>query len=74
MKRITDSIEESFADSTIGEIYENIICHVEKMLIEKALDRSFGNQAMASKILGLNRNTLHKKVKNLKIDVTRFKR
>ncbi|MFA5068676.1 MAG: helix-turn-helix domain-containing protein [Candidatus Omnitrophota bacterium] len=74
MKRIVDSIEENFAGLSIGEIYENIICHVEKMLIEKALDRSFGNQAMASKILGLSRNTLHKKVKHLKIDVTRFKR
>ena len=43
------------------------------MIIEKILERSDGNQVMAARILGLNRNTLHKKIKKLNIDVQRFK-
>ncbi|MFH1857892.1 MAG: helix-turn-helix domain-containing protein [Candidatus Omnitrophota bacterium] len=44
------------------------------MLIEKALKFSFGNQIMASRLLGLNRNTLHTKIKKFNIDVWRFKK
>lgn len=55
-------------------IYENVISRVEKELIEKVLERCCGNQLMASKMLGLNRNTLHKKVKKLSIDIQKFKR
>ena len=50
----------------------NLIESVE--LIEKALERSYGNQVMAAKMLGLNRNTLHTKIKKFYIDIRRFKR
>ena len=67
-------LEEYFLISTRGEIYENVIQLVEKELIEKALERTYGNQVMAARILGLNRNTLHAKVRKLDIDVKRFKK
>ena len=67
-------LEEHFLISTRGEVYDNVIKLVEKELIEKALERTYGNQVMAARILGLNRNTLHTKVKKLDIDVKRFKR
>ena len=74
MKNIIDDINESFVTSRSGEIYENAINYIDKILIETALERSRGNQLMAAKILGLNRNTLHTKLKKLNIDAQRFKR
>jgi DNA-binding NtrC family response regulator len=48
-------------------IYETVTAEVEKSLIELALKETGGNQLKASKILGLNRNTLRAKIKLYKI-------
>ncbi|HOX55128.1 MAG: helix-turn-helix domain-containing protein [Candidatus Omnitrophica bacterium] len=74
MKDILEKIDEGFLLDGSDYVYEKVISYIEKILIEKALERSYGNQVMAAKILGLNRNTLHAKVKKLNIDVQRFKR
>ena len=50
-------------------IYSVIIEKVEKSLIENILDYTNGNQVKASEILGLNRNTLRKKIGDLSIDL-----
>jgi two-component system nitrogen regulation response regulator GlnG len=50
-------------------IYSVIIEKVEKSLIENILDYTNGNQLKASEILGLNRNTLRKKIGDLSIDL-----
>lgn len=44
-------------------IYDMVICSVEKPLIESVLARVDGNQTQAAQLLGLNRNTLRKKMK-----------
>jgi DNA-binding NtrC family response regulator len=56
-----------------GEIYDKVIARTEKVLIENALKTSFGNQSIAAKLLGINRNTLHTKIKKMSIEVSRFK-
>ena len=48
-------------------LYDRIIAEVEKVLIKKTLAHVDGVQIKASKILGINRNTLRKKIKELKI-------
>ena len=68
-----EKVEHYFATLKSGEIYRLVIDNTEKVLIEKALERSAGNQIAASKILGLNRNTLRSKIKKLSIDTKRFK-
>ena len=68
-----EKIEEVFATFKNGEIYRSVIDNTERVLIEKALERSCGNQIVASQILGLNRNTLRTKIKKLNIDMGRFK-
>jgi DNA-binding protein Fis len=48
-------------------LYDIIISDVEKAMISSVLRETKGNQFKASKILGINRNTLRKKIKDLKI-------
>ena len=68
-----EKIEEYFLTLKNGEIYRSVIATTERVLIEKALERSSGNQLIASKMLGLNRNTLRSKIRRLHIDMERFK-
>jgi DNA-binding protein Fis len=58
----------------VEKTYGNMMNHVEKIVIAKALEFSGGNQVAAAKLLGIHRNTLYNKIKKLNIDVGRFKR
>ena len=46
----------------IKNLYDEMIGHVERPLIELVLERTAGNQIKAAAMLGLNRNTLRKKM------------
>ncbi|MEM9499734.1 MAG: sigma 54-interacting transcriptional regulator, partial [Pseudomonadota bacterium] len=52
-------------------LYGRILREVELPLIEIALDATGGNQAKCADLLGINRNTLRKKITELDIRVTR---
>ena len=52
-------------------LYQRILKEVELPLIELALDATGGNQAKCADLLGINRNTLRKKITDLDIRVTR---
>ncbi|WP_068110244.1 response regulator [Tropicimonas marinistellae] len=52
-------------------LYQRILREVEIPLIEIALDATGGNQAKCADLLGINRNTLRKKITDLDIRVTR---
>ena len=52
-------------------VYNRILREVELPLIEIALDATAGNQAKCADLLGINRNTLRKKITDLDIRVTR---
>jgi two-component system nitrogen regulation response regulator GlnG len=52
-------------------LHGRILRDVEKPLIEKVLAVSRGNQLKAAALLGVNRNTLRKKIRELDIEVTR---
>ncbi len=43
-------------------IYDMVIKSVEKPMLEIVLKQASGNQTQASEILGINRNTLRKKL------------
>lgn len=43
-------------------VYDMVIQCVEKPLIEVILDHTGGNQTVAADVLGMNRNTLRKKI------------
>jgi len=56
-----------------GHLYNFVVANVEKPLIEYALEKTGGNQVKSARMLGLNRNTLHSKIKKLNINVQQFK-
>lgn len=55
-------------------LYQRIMREVERPLIQIALDACSGNQLRCADLLGINRNTLRKKVSELNIEVTRRRR
>ena len=67
---VRKSLEKYFKDLD-GErprtVYEMVLKNVEKPMIEVVLARAEGNQTVAAKWLGINRNTLRKKIDALKI-------
>ncbi len=74
-KSIIDVIEEKIDrffemhenESPESGLYERVLKEVEKALIKKTIIHTNGIQIKASKILGINRNTLRKKMKELNI-------
>ena len=55
-------------------LYNRILKEVEYPLIALSLNSSKGNQLKASKLLGINRNTLRKKINELDINVSQAKK
>ncbi|MDP2689718.1 MAG: sigma-54 dependent transcriptional regulator, partial [Deltaproteobacteria bacterium] len=55
------------------DLYDFIMPYMERPLIQLVLDKTRGNQVQAAGILGINRNTLRKKIKELGIKLDRFK-
>ena len=53
-----------------GEIYQLVIDQIEHALIDRALARCNGIKTKAADFLGINRNTLNKKVKDLGIEAS----
>ena len=52
-------------------LHPMLISAIERPLITKALQETKGNQIQAAELLGLNRNTLRKKINDLHIPVKR---
>ena len=52
-------------------LYDRIIRDVEKPLLSAALGATRGNQIRAAELLGLNRNTLRTRIRDLNIRVFR---
>ena len=57
--------------SPAPDLYQHIIEEVEKPLLVSTLRYTQGNQIKAAEILGLNRNTLRKKIRALKLSSKR---
>ncbi|HEY5801822.1 MAG TPA: Fis family transcriptional regulator [Burkholderiaceae bacterium] len=62
---VQQSLENYFND--LGEqrpsnIYDMVVLTVEKPILEVVMQRASGNQSHAAEMLGINRNTLRKKL------------
>ena len=62
---VTGALEKYFRDLD-GEmpcaIYEMVLRNVEKPMLEVVMHHAEGNQTLAADMLGINRNTLRKKL------------
>ena len=67
-------LETLFVEDKNNNLYKAIVSLVEKPLIESILEKTGGNQIRAAGLLGINRNTLHTKIKKLGIKVVRNKK
>jgi len=54
-----------------SDLHTTLIAAVERPLIEVVLERAGGNQVKAAEMLGINRNTLRKKITDLGIELKR---
>ncbi|MBF0402051.1 MAG: nitrogen regulation protein NR(I) [Magnetococcales bacterium] len=52
-------------------LHDMVIGRVEKVLFARVLAETSGNQVMASRLLGINRNTLRKKMQELDVEAKR---
>ncbi|MEP1605538.1 MAG: sigma-54 dependent transcriptional regulator, partial [Marinomonas sp.] len=57
-----------------GAVYHSALAAFEKPLIEHALEQTGGNQVRAAQLLGINRNTLRKRLGELDLNAESFTR
>ena len=69
LSEVLNKIDPYVESKTRMGIFDDIISVVEKILIRSALRRVENVQIAAAQFLGINRNTLRKKIKELKIKI-----
>ena len=79
---LADAVEQHLARyfATFGRdlppdgLYDRVLAEVERPLLELSMAASKGNQLRAARLLGINRNTLRKKLTDLSIDAVAARR
>jgi two-component system nitrogen regulation response regulator GlnG len=69
IRRKIKNYSEKIKDAEINDVYRSIMGLTEKIIIEEILNLYNFNQLKVSKFLGINRNTLRKKINEYKIDL-----
>jgi Fis family transcriptional regulator len=62
---VINALEQYFRDldgESPSAIYDMVLKSVEKPMLEVVLAKAAGNQTLAAEMLGINRNTLRKKL------------
>lgn len=70
-RRLASEFAAASPDLPDSGLYDRLLAEVERPLIEQALQATRGNQIRAAAVLGINRNTLRKKIQTLGIKTGR---
>ncbi len=62
------------SDFAEGELYHEALAELERPVFRHALQKTGGNQLKAAQLLGINRNTLRKRLSDLEIEPDSFSR
>jgi Fis family transcriptional regulator len=63
-KAVNDYFKDLDGEDPVRGVYDMVLCCVEKPLIETVLFHAGGNQTRTAELLGINRNTLRKKMQD----------
>jgi two-component system nitrogen regulation response regulator GlnG len=66
---VAQKVEAALAEPEPSDIYHRILESVERPLLAAVLARTEGNQIRAAALLGINRNTLRKKIGELELSL-----
>ena len=67
--RVAQETREALAEGEPDDLYRRLLDRVERPLIESVLTHTGGNQIRAAALLGINRNTLRKKISELALSL-----
>ncbi len=67
VKRTLNRYFRDLDGETPHAVYDMVVCAVEKSMLEVVMRHADGNQTLASDILGINRNTLRRKLNDYKL-------
>jgi Fis family transcriptional regulator, factor for inversion stimulation protein len=62
VKRNLDKYFKDVDGESVTGVYDMVIAAAERPMLEVIMQRTAGNQSLAAQILGINRNTLRKKL------------
>jgi Fis family transcriptional regulator len=62
VRKSLDKYFRDLGEQTPSNVYDMVIATVEKPVFEAVMARAEGNQSLAAEMLGINRNTLRKKL------------
>jgi two-component system, NtrC family, nitrogen regulation response regulator GlnG len=65
LNAVLPTVVRGAATSEGGRLYRSVMSRVEMPLLRLALELSAGNQLKAARLLGINRNTLRKRLRLL---------
>jgi two-component system, NtrC family, nitrogen regulation response regulator GlnG len=65
---VVRAVETLLAGPEPNDLFRELLTRVERPLLETVLERTGGNQLRAAALLGINRNTLRKKLTELGIE------
>jgi DNA-binding protein Fis len=66
------ALVDELLEAAPGQVYRDAVLVLERPLLAYVLAMTGGNQLRAARLLGLNRNTLRKRCRALKLDGTRL--
>jgi two-component system nitrogen regulation response regulator GlnG len=69
LEELVAGVTDAALDAGEADLHRRVVERVERPLLERALARTGGNQIRAAALLGINRNTLRKKIVELGIEL-----